>query len=80
MTAQSRRRVLNRAENDTIGLLRAMTAPSRIAHYNVTGKLDEGGMGAVYRATDTRLNRDVGIRVSTELLGKYFEREARSLA
>jgi serine/threonine-protein kinase len=57
-----------------------MTAPSRIAHYNVTGKLDEGGMGAVYRATDTRLNRDVGIRVSTELLGKYFEREARSLA
>jgi serine/threonine-protein kinase len=49
-----------------------MTAPSQIAHYKVTGKLDEGGMGAVDRATDTRLNRDVGIRFSTELLGKYF--------
>jgi serine/threonine protein kinase len=66
--------------NDTIGLLKAMTAPSQIAHYKVTGKLGEGGMGVAYRATDTRLNRDVGIRVSTEPLGKYFEREARSIA
>ncbi len=32
-----------------------------IAHYRITGKPGEGGMGAVYRATDTKLNREVAI-------------------
>jgi serine/threonine-protein kinase len=37
--------------------------PSTIAHYRIVSKLDEGGSGAIYRATDTKLNRDVAIKV-----------------
>ena len=35
---------------------------SRIAHYDVTAKIGEGGMGEVYRARDTTLDRDVATR------------------
>jgi serine/threonine-protein kinase len=63
-----------------------MGPPSSIAHYRITSKLGEGGMGAVYRATDTKLNRDVAIKVLppgfAEDTGRMarFEREAQVLA
>ena len=35
----------------------ALSVGSKIAHYSVTAKIGEGGMGEVYRARDTTLNR-----------------------
>src|SRR5256886_2621941 len=63
-----------------------MTPGTEIAHYKITSKLGEGGMGAVYRATDTKLGRDVAIKVLPAALAadtarmQRFEREAQVLA
>jgi serine/threonine-protein kinase len=54
-----------------------MTPPSSIAHYKITTKLGEGGMGAVYRATDTKLARDVAIKVLPDSLAGDADRLAR---
>jgi serine/threonine protein kinase len=54
-----------------------MIPPSSIAHYKITTKLGEGGMGAVYRATDTKLGRDVAIKVLPDSLAGDTDRLAR---
>jgi len=51
--------------------------PSTIAHYRITAKLGEGGMGEVYRATDTKLNRDVAIKILPEAFAADTERMRR---
>ncbi len=44
----------------------APTVGSRLGHYDVTAKIGEGGMGEVYRARDTKLDRDVALKVLPE--------------
>ncbi len=41
----------------------ALAVGSRLGHYDVTALIGEGGMGQVYRATDTKLNRQVALRI-----------------
>jgi hypothetical protein len=63
-----------------------LTAGSKLGPYEVQALLGAGGMGEVYRACDTRLNRTVAIKVIPLSLSKdparlqRFEREARAIA
>ncbi|HET9251617.1 MAG TPA: protein kinase [Candidatus Eisenbacteria bacterium] len=63
-----------------------LTTGTRLGTYQITGALGAGGMGEVYRARDTRLGREVAIKVlpaavsaSPDRLAR-FEREARTVA
>ena len=48
--------------------------------YRVQSFLAAGGMGKVYRAVDTRLDRAVAIKLSAARFSEHFEREARAIA
>ena len=57
-----------------------VAAGTKLGPYRIEAPLGAGGMGEVYRAVDTRLNRTVAIKVAKENFTERFEREARAIA
>ena len=63
-----------------------LSAGTHLGPYQILGPLGTGGMGEVYRARDSRLDRDVAIKVLPELLAAdrnalaRFDREAKAVA
>ena len=64
----------------------ALGPGTRLGAYEILSLLGRGGMGEVYRARDTRLEREVAVKVLPDLLSSdserlaRFEREAKTLA
>lgn len=58
----------------------ALTAGDKLGPYEIVEPIGKGGMGEVYRARDTRLGRDVAIKISTKQFNERFEREARAIS
>src|SRR5678815_5204938 len=64
----------------------ALASGTRIGPYEVTARIGEGGMGVVYRARDSQLQRDVALKVLPDHFSsdadrlERFQREAQLLA
>src|SRR5512145_3226119 len=63
-----------------------LTPGTRLGSHEIVALLGAGGMGEVYRARDTKLGRDVALKILPDVLGRdadriaRFEREAKTLA
>src|SRR5271170_5673768 len=57
-----------------------LAAGDRLGPYEVLAPIGAGGMGEVWKARDTRLDRTVAIKTSSAHFSDRFEREARAIA
>src|SRR5689334_9237750 len=57
-----------------------LSAGDQLGPYEILSLIGEGGMGEVYKARDTRLDRIVAIKIGIEQFSERFEREARAVA
>ena len=57
-----------------------LSAGDRLGPYQIISPLGRGGMGEVFRARDTRVQRDVAIKTSADRFTERFEREAQAIA
>ena len=57
----------------------SLSAGSRLGHYDVTALIGEGGKGQVYRATDTKIKRQVALKILPEAFATDPDRLARSI-
>src|SRR5216683_6986034 len=53
---------------------------AKLGPYEIVSAIGRGGMGEVWKARDTRLGRDVAIKISAQQFGARFEVEARAIA
>jgi eukaryotic-like serine/threonine-protein kinase len=58
----------------------SLSAGDKLGPYEIVAPIGAGGMGEVYKARDTRLDRMVAVKVSNEQFSERFEREARAVA
>jgi Tol biopolymer transport system component/tRNA A-37 threonylcarbamoyl transferase component Bud32 len=58
----------------------SLTPGEKLGPYEIVSPIGEGGMGAVWKARDTRLNRIVAIKQSHKQFNERFEREAHAIA
>src|SRR5450432_1235048 len=58
----------------------ALSLGEKLGPYEILAPIGAGGMGEVYRATDTRLDRIVALKTSKIEFNERFEREARAVA
>src|SRR6266853_4871322 len=57
-----------------------LSAGDKLGPYEIIAPIGKGGMGEVYRAHDSRLHRDVAVKVSNAQFSERFTREARAIA
>src|SRR6184192_4377220 len=58
----------------------SLSAGTRLGPYEILALIGAGGMGEVYKARDTRLDRTVAVKICAEQFSERFEREARAVA
>ena len=58
----------------------SISPSTRLGPYQIVSRIGNGGMGEVWKARDSRLNRDVAIKISARQFTGRFEREARAIA